>query len=311
MELSQLTVVNPREIWPHEERDFTPWLAANLAKLADVLGFGLSLDATEHRVGGYELDILAHVDGNDAVVVIENQLTQTDHGHLGQLLAYAAGLDAAVVVWIATDVRDEHRTTIEWLNAQSAGRVSYYLVRPEVVRIEQSKPAVRFEVEVAPSEFSRQLKEVATEGMAERHTFRLAFWEALLSRFRAKGFAWAANRSAKTTNWLGFSVGRSGVETNVSMASGSRMRVEVYCADDQEKQQFDTLRSHAAEVESLFAGETVSWERLDGKRASRFAVYRGYDKDACAREGVERDALFEWISKQMLGCREAARRFLV
>src|SRR5436190_9689921 len=42
-------------------------------------------------------------------VVIENQLKPSDHGHLGQLLTYAAGTqDGLTAVWIASVIRPEH-----------------------------------------------------------------------------------------------------------------------------------------------------------------------------------------------------------
>lgn len=122
MPLGRLEILSPREVWRHEERDFTPWLA-------------------EHRVGNYELDILGHIADSDAVVIIENQLGQTGHGHLGQLLAYASGLNAAVIIWVAPEIRDEHRGVIEWLNNHTHDSVSFFLVRPEVFRIDNSNPA--------------------------------------------------------------------------------------------------------------------------------------------------------------------------
>ena len=73
-----------REAWKHEARDFTPWLAEddNLQALAEALGFSvLELVASVHLVGDFKLDILC-TDG-DQQVVIEKQLEQTDHKHLG------------------------------------------------------------------------------------------------------------------------------------------------------------------------------------------------------------------------------------
>ncbi len=108
-------VANARDVWTSEAGDFTPWLAENLDVLADELGMSLTLQATEVPVGEFRLDIEAQTpDGR--VVIIENQLERTDHGHLGQLLVYASGLEAAAVVWVAPRFRDDHRRTLDWLN---------------------------------------------------------------------------------------------------------------------------------------------------------------------------------------------------
>jgi hypothetical protein len=91
--LSKLERVPVREAWKHEASDFTPWLAEddNLQALAEALSISeLELVATEHEVGDFKLDILC-TDG-DQQVIIENQLEETDHTHLGQILAYAVGV---------------------------------------------------------------------------------------------------------------------------------------------------------------------------------------------------------------------------
>ena len=309
--VGQLSILNPRALWHHEERDFTPWLAQNIAHLSDLLGFPIVVDQIEHRVGNYELDILGHVEDSNAVVVIENQLAQTDHTHLGQLLTYAAGLDAAIIVWVAADVRDEHRATIEWLNNHTDERASFFLVRPEVVRIDDSLPAVRFQLEAAPSEFARRLQEVVGEGSSARHEFRLVFWGALIAYLTENGCPWAAGRSTTKDAWLAFGVGRTGLGSHVSMALGSRIRVEIYCSQDNDKTQFEQLLAHKSDIEPLFDGEVVSWERLEGKAASRMAVYRVYNKGTASGPSEEREALFTWIAKNLLVCREVARRYLV
>ncbi len=90
-------VANPRTVWFSEAGDFTPWLAQNIDVLAEALGLTLTVTATEVSVGDFRLDILAETD-DGRVVVIENQLERTDHGHLGQCLVYASGLEPGSTV---------------------------------------------------------------------------------------------------------------------------------------------------------------------------------------------------------------------
>ena len=70
----------------------------------------------EKEVGPFRADILCQDEATENLVLIENQLEKTDHKHLGQLLTYATGLNAASVVWIASDFNEEHRATLDWLN---------------------------------------------------------------------------------------------------------------------------------------------------------------------------------------------------
>ncbi|MFY9607134.1 MAG: hypothetical protein WAU45_00805 [Blastocatellia bacterium] len=157
LEFGRLTTEDPRQFFPHEGKDFTPWLAANISQLSEVIGIPLKVQQVEQRVGNYLLDIYARDENNESVVIIENQLEETNHRHLGQLMAYAAGLDAKVIVWIATQIRDEHRVAVEWLNKNMSDEVSFFLIRLDVVRIGDSQPAVQFISEAEPSQFERTL----------------------------------------------------------------------------------------------------------------------------------------------------------
>lgn len=98
--LGQISYIDDlRYIWKHEEKDFTPWLAQNIGSLGEELGLDLIITSVEHDVGKFSLDILAK-DANDGrIIAIENQLEITDHCHLGQILTYASGVDAKVIVW--------------------------------------------------------------------------------------------------------------------------------------------------------------------------------------------------------------------
>ena len=126
VDLGTIEQVDLREVWPHEAQDFTPWLSANLDKLGEALGLDLELHESEAPVGPFSLDVLAHDRGNDRPVIIENQLGSTNHGHLGQLLTYAAGYDAGVIVWLTGDFQDEHRAALDWLNQRTGEDTAFF-----------------------------------------------------------------------------------------------------------------------------------------------------------------------------------------
>ena len=102
--LGLLSKVDLRSTWLREDTDFTPWLAQeiSLAILGDAIGLDLVLEAQERDVGPFRADILCKDTASGNWVLIENQLEKTDHTHLGQLITYAAGLDAVTIVWISS-----------------------------------------------------------------------------------------------------------------------------------------------------------------------------------------------------------------
>ncbi|MCR5256739.1 MAG: hypothetical protein K6E40_01105 [Desulfovibrio sp.] len=130
-------VENLRQVWPHESMHFTKWLCEEdgLKLLSTELGIDIVADETESTVGVYRADVLAHEEGNGRRIVIENQLGETDHDHLGKLLVYAAGKATEIVVWIVRKARDEHRRAVEWLNERTDQDIGFFLVEVELWKI--------------------------------------------------------------------------------------------------------------------------------------------------------------------------------
>lgn len=140
LHVGRLRRVPAREVWPHEALDFTPWLLRNVDVLSDLLGMDLVLEVAEHPVGGFSLDLLGHDASTGEPVIVENQLEQSDHTHLGQILTYAAGTDPTTIVWLATSFREEHRAAVDWLNTRTNDETRFFAVQVEVVRIGDSEP---------------------------------------------------------------------------------------------------------------------------------------------------------------------------
>src|SRR5258708_10943298 len=154
MKLSTIKHLGLRDIWAREAGEFTLWLAENIQELGQALGMDLELQAKEADVGDFSLDLLAK-DTSGRTVVIENQLAQTDHDHLGKLLTYAAGFDAAAVIWVAESIREEHRQALDWLNQRTNATTDFFGVVVEVLQIDNSNPAVNFKLVVFPNEWQK------------------------------------------------------------------------------------------------------------------------------------------------------------
>lgn len=155
--IGRLEPVPLRRIWPNEAADFTPWLASNLDVLGQAVGLALELRHREYPVGRYALDLLLQ-DAEGRVVIVENQLEQTDHGHLGQLLTYCAGTGAELVIWIAQSMTPEHVGALEWLNENTITGVGFFGIEVEALRIADSPPAPSFKVIVRPNDWAKDTR---------------------------------------------------------------------------------------------------------------------------------------------------------
>lgn len=182
-----LKEVDPRTAWLHEAHVFTPWLAANLDRLAQAIGIPLELERAEAPVGRYSADILARNPQDGAAVLIENQLEPSDHTHLGQIMTYLTGLDAKTMIWVAPSFREEHLSALRWLNEHTVDPFAFFAVKVRVVQIADSPLAPLFEVLERPNGWDRTIQTAVreTRSAGEGAVPRRAFWTQLLSRYPA------------------------------------------------------------------------------------------------------------------------------
>ena len=278
MKLGKLEEVDIRKVWPHEQYDFSKWLATeeNIKELGDALNLSLTDVETEKFVGNYRCDILCKDEITGKMVLIENQLEPTNHDHLGKIITYASGLDAAVVVWIVASARDEHASAIEWLNKHTDDEISFFLMEVHAYKIGDSDPAPQFKIIEQPNDFVKIVKAVSKNSdMNESQKNRLEFWTQFneVVDFQGKPFN---KRKATTDHWYNVAIGSSDASISIDLVNKEhKIRVSLWINDN--KDIFDALFQRKDEIETAL-GFGLEWNRLDNKKASYICTYiKGLD----------------------------------
>jgi hypothetical protein len=231
---------------------------------------------TERLVGSYRCDILCRDEITGKVVLIENQLEQTNHDHLGKILTYASGLDASVVVWVVAAARDEHASAIEWLNKHTDDSISFFLIEIHAYKIGDSEPAPQFKIIEQPNDFAKIVKRISQDkGMNESQGCRLEFWTQFNDILEQRGKPFN-KRKATTDHWYSVAVGSSECQISIDLVNKEhKIRVGLWIADNKER--FDYMKQHKTEIEAAM-GMALSWERLDNKKSSLICTYiKGLD----------------------------------
>lgn len=303
-ELGNLQAVELREVWPGEAADFTPWLATNLSALGNALGMDLELNQIEAPVGPFALDILAADVNSNRNVAIENQLETTNHDHLGKLLTYASGYNADIVIWIAKQMRDEHRQALDWLNQRTDTTTEFYGVVVEAFRIDQSRPAFRFDVVARPNQWRKTRVDAGDGGaISVRGEAYRAYFQGLIDCLREQ-HRFTNARVGRPRSWYSFDSGIRSISLGASYAQGGRVRAEVYLdpgTQEENKRLFDALHVQATEIEEAL-GEPLTWQRHDNARACRICLYRtgSIDEPAALQEHQDWHVAKLLLLKQVL-----------
>ena len=242
-------------------------LEENLAELGDALGLNLEPIRREAPVGDLSLDLLAKDKDTSDTVIIENQLEKAEHKHLGQLLAYAAGCEAKVVIWVSSEFRDEYRQVLEWLNEQTHAEIHFFAIVVEVVQIDGSNPALIFRVVVSPNKWKKSIiRPVDTEiGKQYRN-----FFQNLIDELREE-HQFTNSEYARPDNWHYFaSKLHSGITYCVRFSQEDKVNVYVRIYEGYYEDRlalFDELMKQKEAITKEFGG-SFEWKRAPEKRES-------------------------------------------
>ena len=276
-----------RTVWPHEALDFTPWLSQddNIALLADAVGLDITVDETESSVGDFNVDIFASETGTDRKIIIENQLEDTNHDHLGKLITYASGKSADV-------------------NNHTDEKIGFFLCEIKLYKIGTSEPAVKFEVVEKPNDWTKEVKK--SESVNGTQQQRYDYWVAFQDyAFQNAQFANNFNRRKPSMDhWMNFGVGSSTCHIAVSqIQKRNELDVELYISED--KDLFHSLFQNKSAIESD-AGLTFDWRELPERKASRIVI----EKNVIFGDKSQWNEQFDWIIDVMVKMKKAFKKYL-
>lgn len=291
--LSRLEQVELRNIWQHEALDFTNWLALeeNLALLGDEIGTTIKLIRTEANVGRYNVDILAEEEGTGRKIIIENQLEDTDHDHLGKIITYASGYDAEIIIWIVKDAREEHKRAVEWLNEHTDEKIGFFLLQIQVWKIGDSSPAPKFDIVASPNEWAKITKIAGGDGeISETKTRQLRFWTDL-KECVGKTHPKLRLQTPRPQHWYDVSMGSSEAHIGLSLNSQKNLlSCELYISKNKELYGFLMERKEEIERE---VGAELEW--IDASVASRIILRKSVDSIFNKNKESE---YFEWLASK-------------
>ena len=297
-------ITDLRSIWPHEALNFTPWVAENVDLLADAVGLDITVDETESSVGDFNIDIYASETGTDRKIIIENQLEDTDHDHLGKLITYASGKGADVVIWVVKHAREEHKAAVEWLNNHTDDKIGFFLCEIKLFQIGDSQIAPSFTVVERPNDWTKEIRKTASANPTQQQ--RLEYWQAFNDyAFSDANFSRIFNKRKPTTDhWMDFSIGSSACHIAVSQIQKRKaVDVELYINDD--KELFKSLFAHKDEIEKNMEME-LEWKELPERKASRILIEKTIDLDDRATWPEQ----FDYIMDTCIKMKKAFKRYL-
>lgn len=299
-QLGRLKKVDLRDVWSKEAGDFTPWLALeeNLSLIGETIGLELELEAQEKNVGPFRADLLCKDTATDSWVLIENQLERTDHTHLGQLLTYAAGLNAVTIVWVASRFAEDHRAALDWLNEVTGSNINFFGLEIELWKIGDSPVAPKFNVSSKPNDWT---KSAGGQGpgpstpLTDTKLLQQDYWTAL-REYMVENESVVKPTKPGAQHWMTLAIGRSHfqLQTFANVKEG-RIALGLTMTGPDAKPHFHMLFQERQQIEAEF-GEKLEWLELPERKESRIMLH---DKQADPNDRDDWPAQHAWLSEKL------------
>lgn len=290
-------VTDIRSVWPHEQYNFSEWLADNIEILNEAIGMNLEVTDKELHIGAFRADIVCK-DDNVGKVVIENQLERTDHDHFGKIITYAAGVDAGAVVWIAPTFTEPHLTAVKWLNDETGNNRQFFAIEIHLFKIGDSAPAPYLKVVAQPNEWRKVAKSIAnSDPKSQLEATRYSYWTCLSEYLQDKGYKGSLPKPART-HYNNLSVGKSQMFYALTIDSVHNIiKTMVYLEGPKARTRYDFLKEKCFEEGRKIFGEDLVWVDKEGNSTKAIEIAASY----CLNDESKWKQQFEWFYQKLTG----------
>lgn len=276
--------VEARNIWKDEALDFTPWLSENIDKIGEAIGDNLEVEATEATAGNFNIDILAKSNDTNKYVIIENQLSKTDHKHLGQCITYASVINASTIVWVSTEFNPEHQKALDWLNEHTSDDISFFGIKVKVIKIDNSEKALIFDVVSKPNEDFRRINKQKEEGKSGLR--QIKFWNEFKSSFNKRTSS-KTNKTPRPQSWFDVHVGSSELHiANLYKLRDGIVGTSIYLKEAKANEWLNFFMMKKEEIESKMEAQLL-WNPKPENKNLTISLEKRFDLEKNENQAID------------------------
>ena len=169
---------------------------------------------------------------------------------------------------------EEHQKSLDWLNDHTTDDLAFYGVVLELMQIDESRPAVRFNVVSRPAELVRQAAIAKASGsLTDAKKLQLEYWTEFRRRLLASKAVPSA-QAARPQYWYDIALGKSGIHLSaIASTYNDQVGIKVYIHSTLADAALPQLEAQRDEIEAE-VGEKLQWNPNPENRDKIIALYR-------------------------------------
>ena len=297
IELSRLEPVSIRTVWPHEERDFTPWLAEHFDYLNDALDTNMVVVAQEAEIAGAgRADIVAPLrrflrHHREPVGGFRRRPFRENAALRGSKRGTGGGLDSA-------GISQQPPEILRWLNEHSD--LDIYCVEVSAWSIGGSvAPMFR---RVVPNDW---IEPKALKRRVEIQQYR-SFYRPLVARLTEAGMVHVDPEWGTTTGYQWFESGYDGIYFGLAAAEDDKdWAFLLIDTGDEDRSVYRALLAHREKMEREL-GAT-----LDDGTHDATGAWIGFVTEASSIDDAQtHEAVREWMHDNLLNLQAVLTPYL-